>query len=39
MLAGSNVNGVVFAYDEAQNLGDHATEKEYDEARTYTERN
>ena len=29
MTAGSNVKGIVFAYDEAQNLGDHAAEKEY----------
>ncbi len=29
MLVGSGINGIVFAYDEAQNLADHAREKEY----------
>lgn len=29
MLNGTSIKGVVFAYDEAQNLADHAADKEY----------
>lgn len=29
LLAGTRVKGIVFAYDEAQNLADHAVRKEY----------
>lgn len=29
LLAGTQVKGIVFAYDEAQNLADHAVQKEY----------
>ncbi len=29
LLHGTKVSGIVFAYDEAQNLGDHANDKEY----------
>ncbi|MEQ1540990.1 MAG: hypothetical protein ABL926_01945 [Novosphingobium sp.] len=29
LLRGTSVNGIVFAYDEAQNLSDHAKEGEY----------
>ena len=29
LLAGTKIKGIVFAYDEAQNLADHASDKEY----------
>jgi hypothetical protein len=29
LLRGGNVNGIVFAYDEAQNLSDHSGDKEF----------
>ena len=29
LLAGTKINGIVFAYDEAQNLADHAADKEF----------
>lgn len=29
LLAGSKLKGIVFAYDEAQNLADHAADKQY----------